>query len=97
MSAGCVGEGIGPRVYGDLNEAFCLAAGPGRIGPGTQVPQAARHALPALRGGALGRAVVRQYRLHRAPLGAEPRQRPLQEGEGVAGPVWTWPATLLPT
>ena len=42
-------------------------------------------AAPRVRG--IGRRVIRHHGLHGDPLGAEPRQRPLQEGQGVAAPV----------
>ena len=37
-----VGEGIGPAVQQDLDEAFRLAIGAGRVGPGAQVLQGVR-------------------------------------------------------
>ena len=87
VGAGWVGERIVPGAQEDLDEAFRLAVGAGRVGPGPQVPQAARGAVPAPRSGAIGRPVVRHHGLHGDALGAEPRQRALQEGEGVAPPV----------
>lgn len=69
MSAGRVGEGIGPRGQQDLDEAFGFAVGAGRLGPGAQVPPAARGTMAAPRGGAIGRAAVRHHRRHGAPAG----------------------------
>ena len=81
------GERKGPGAQEDLDEAFRLAVGAGRVGPGVQVPQGTRGAVPAPRGGARGRAVVRHHGLGGDALGAEPRPSALQEGKGVAPPV----------
>jgi hypothetical protein len=64
-----------------------LPVGAGCVGPRAQVGELARRTVapPRVRGG--GRPVIRHHRPHRDPLGPEPRQRPIQEREGIAAPA----------
>ncbi len=64
-----------------MKRSAAIGAGGGRTR--AQVPQPARGAVPSPRVRAIGGAVIRHYGLHRDPVGAEPRQRPVQEGQGV--------------
>ena len=89
---GCGGHWWGrrrrrPTGAKDLDKAFRLAIGAGRVGPGAHVLQPAGRAVAAPRVRGIGRRVIRHHRPHGDPLGAEPGQRPLEEGEGGAAPV----------
>lgn len=86
MGAGGLGGGIGPTVQQDLDKAFRLAIGAGRVGSGAQVPEVVGGAAPPPRVRTIGGAVVGQDGLHRDPLGAEPDQRVVKDGLAVAGP-----------
>ena len=78
-----IGSGVGPFAQGGLDEALGLAVGPGRVGPGAQMPEAGVGAGVAEIVRAVGRAVVGHDALDGDAVAAEPAERAVEEGAGA--------------
>src|SRR5258708_28712732 len=83
LGGGWIGGGVGPFAQGRLNEAFGLAVGARRVGPGPDVPEGECREAIAEGVAAVSGAVVGHDALDRDAVAGEPIERAVEEGDGA--------------